>query len=47
MKDTWDAFVGEVKTVAGTKAFWFLLGLSMSGATVPTIVDAVKTFIGV
>lgn len=47
MRDTYEAFVAEVKALAGTKAFWFLLGLSMSGASVPTIVAAVRTFVGV
>ena len=47
LKDAYAAFVAEVKNLAGTRAFWFLLGLSLSGQTVPQIVAAVKTFIGV
>lgn len=47
MKDVWNVFVEEMKTLLGTRAAWFLLGLSLSGATVPTIVDAVKQFAGV
>lgn len=47
MKDTFEAFVGEVKALAGTRAFWFLLGLAMSGTSVPEMVEAVRAFAGV
>jgi hypothetical protein len=47
MKDTFQAFVDEVKALADTKAFWFLLGLSVSGTSVPNIVETVRTFAGV
>ena len=47
MKSAWEALVEEFKTVVGTKAFWFLLGLSLSGQTVPNIVEAARTIAGV
>lgn len=43
----YQSFVDEVKALAGTKAFWFLLGLSMSGTSVPGMVEAVRAFVGV
>lgn len=46
MSDVLKAFVEEVKTLVGTRAAWFLLGLSLSGATVPDMVAAVKQFAG-
>lgn len=47
VKDAYAAFVAEVKSLCSTRAFWFLLGLSMSGQTVPAIVESVKQFVGV
>ena len=45
--DKLQPLVDEFKALAQTKAFWFLLGLSMSGQTIPNIVAAVRAFVGV
>ncbi|HEX7765998.1 MAG TPA: hypothetical protein VF443_04755 [Nitrospira sp.] len=45
--DKLQPLIDEFKAIVQTKAFWFLLGLSMSGENIPSIVATVRAFIGV
>lgn len=42
-----DTIKDELKSLSGSKLFWFLAGVFLSGSDVPSVVNSLRTFVGV
>lgn len=46
MNSTLDALKEELKNLGGSRIAWFLAGVFLSGSDVPSVVNSLKTFVG-
>lgn len=42
-----DTLKEEFKALAGSKVAWFLAGVFLSGQDVPSVVNSLRTFVGI
>lgn len=42
-----DSIREELKSLAGSRLAWFLAGVFLSGQDVPSVVNSLRTFVGV